>query len=354
LGEPVLAYTRDGIEVKTSASVLATLGHDPVRSFPLMVTYVGDRQPLNLQSVTLKSVTERPTMCRVESLKNDLDEADRYEIHQKWQGLTLWVPYSDSPTPRLTPSFDSGRVFGAVYGRARHHRGLGGNDEIVPWVDLPVHVCMDFLREFISHYNYDELYSPRANGSPGVAEIRASLDSSMRNSGLLACRPIFHSAGIPLREGQEYLISDLLTVPRENAILLQNPKVLRDRGIRVITCGFSDLVVDERIYKQRLDHWRAAWDRETEIVEAGLEWESVKVRTRARIQAQQDFVQSLAQIYQTNPNSREILAMRVLQALELAAADPKTRQLLPEDTFSILRSIHDWLLPQDMGYGTDT
>jgi hypothetical protein len=112
--------------------------------------------------------------------------------------------------------------------------------------------------------------------------------------------------------------------------------------------------VDERIYKQRLDHWRAAWDQETDIVEAGLEWESLKVRTRARIQAQQDFVQSLAGIYQMNPNSKEILAMRVLQALEMAASDPKRRQLLPEDTFSMLRSIHDWLLPQDMGYGTDT
>ena len=109
--------------------------------------------------------------------------------------------------------------------------------------------------------------------------------------------------------------------------------------------------MDERIYKQRLDHWRASWDRETEVVEASLEWETLRVRTRARIQAQQEFVQSLSQIYRSDGNSREILALRVLQALEAAAADPKTRQLLPEDTFSMLRSIHDWLLPQDMGYG---
>jgi hypothetical protein len=77
----------------------------------------------------------------------------------------------------------------------------------------------------------------------------------------------------------------------------------------------------------------------------------LRVRTHARIQAQQEFVQSLCQIYKSNATSREILALRVLQALESAASDPKTRQLLPEDTFSMLRSIHDWLLPEDMGYG---
>jgi hypothetical protein len=121
----------------------------------------------------------------------------------------------------------------------------------------------------------------------------------------------------------------------------------------VIASGFGDLVVDERIYKQRLDNWRAHWDSETEVVEARLEWEALKIRTNARIQAQQDFVQRLAQIYQMNANSREILAMRVLQALEMAASDPKTRQFLPEDTFSMLSSIHDWLLPQDMGYTSE-
>lgn len=162
-----------------------------------------------------------------------------------------------------------------------------------------------------------------------------------------------HRNGEPLRSGERYLVTDLLTVPPGNAFALQNSKILRDRGIRVIASGFGDLIVDERIYKQRLDNWRAHWDRETEVVEAGLEWEALKIRTNARIQAQQDFVQRLTQIYQMNANAREILAMRVLQALEMAASDPKTRQFLPEDTFSMLSSIHDWLLPQDMGYTSE-
>jgi hypothetical protein len=239
-----------------------------------------------------------------------------------------------------------------MYARARHHRGLEGADEIIPWFDLPVHVAIDLFREIISRYNYDEIYRLDENENMRISEIRAKLGAAMRNSGLLAWRPVSHTSGMPLRQGERYQVADLQSVPPADAFELQNSKILRDRGIRVIASGFGDLVVDERIYRQRLDHWRAAWDQETEIVEAGLEWESLRARTRARIQAQQEFVQTLTQVYQSNSNSREILAMRVLQALEAAASDPKTRQLLPDDTFSMLRSIHDWLLPQDMGYGS--
>lgn len=354
LGAPILAYTRDGIEVKTNLWVQATIGQDLVPFFALTVAYIGDRQPDNLRVLKLQAVTGQPGMCRVESLADDLDEADRFEIHQQWQTVKTWVPYSASSSPGLLPHFNEDRVFAAVYGRARHHRGLGGADEIVPWVDLPIHMSVDFFREIISRYNYDEIYKPRADGSIGLRDIRSRLGSEMRNSGLLAFQPVFHRGGVSLQVGSEYPVSDLLTVPANNAFLLQNPRVLRDRGIRVIAAGFGELVVDEAIYRQRLDHWRAAWDQETEIVEAGLELDSTKNRTRARILAQQEFVESLSQIYQSGTNSKEILALRVLQALEVAATDPRTRQLLPEDTFSMLRSIHDWLLPQDMGYGPGT
>jgi hypothetical protein len=351
----VLAYTRDGIEVQTNIWVLATIGQDPVPHFPLNVTYVGDPHPRNLRVVALRGLSERASLLRVESLTDELDPRDQVEIHELWQATSNWMPFQNPPRPLpITPVFNAERVFAAIYARARHHRGLGGADEIIPWIDLPIHVAVDFFREIISHYNYDEIYRTDENGRMRIRDVRSKLGSAVRNSGLLAVRPVFHRSGNPLEVGTRYLANDLLTVPAADAFVLRTPQLLRDRGIRIIASGFGDLVVDERIYKQRLDNWKAAWDQETEIVEAGLEWESVRVHTRARIRAQQEFVQRLAQIYQSNANSREILALRVLQALEGAAADPKTRQLLPEDTFSMLRSIHDWLLPQDMGYGSDS
>lgn len=345
----VFAYTRDGIEVKTNIWVLTTLGEDPA---PLHVTYNGDWVAGNLRVVKIKTLSQRAGLYRIESITDDLDPDDRLEIHEKWRSMTGWTSFEDfSEPPVAKPNFNPGRVFSAIFARARHPRGLGGADEIVPWVDLPIHVAIDLFREIISHYNYDDLSKQDENGKMKVNEIRGELASAMRNSGLLAFRPVYHRTGLPLEKGVKYLSTDLLTIPANKSATLQAPKVLRDRGIRVIACGFGDLVVDEKIYKQRLDNWRAGWDQETEILEAGLDWESSRVRTKARIQAQQEFIKSLSQIYQSNGNSKEILALRVLQALEMAAADPKTRQLLPEDTFSMLQNIHDWLLPQDMGYG---
>jgi hypothetical protein len=351
LGSSVFAYTRDGIEVQTNIWVLATLGEDPVSHDPLHVTYAGQPQPENLKVIKFKTAAGQRT---VDSLTDDLDPQDRHEIHEQLRSLETWKDYREpeqAPERSPLPEFDTRRVFSAIYARARHHNGLGAVDEIVPWIDLPVHVAVDIFREIISHYNYDEIYRPDARGTILINKLRGELSTALRNSGTLAWRAFRHRTHVPLQQGLSYPVGELQAFPDDGARALQHPKVLRDRGIRVLGAGFGDLAVDERIYKQRLDSWQAAWDRETEIAEAEGEWKSLRVRTHARIQAQQEFVQSLCQIYKSNATSREILALRVLQALESAASDPKTRQLLPEDTFSMLRSIHDWLLPEDMGYG---
>ncbi|MEW6241830.1 MAG: hypothetical protein AB1564_13570 [Chloroflexota bacterium] len=346
----VFAYTRDGIEVESNVWVMANLGQEPIPYFPLNVTYVGDREPRNLRVVTLKKVGGQTDLFRVQSISSDSDELepqDRLEIHAHFNTITAWTIYANPPSPPLLPIFNAGRVFSAVYARARHHLGLGGADEIIPWVELPVHVAVDLFREIISRHNYNELCDPETVGT-----ARGKLNARMRNSGMLSCRPLLHVSGAPLEEGRRYPAQDLLTVPASQALLLRSPKVLRDRGIRIMASGFGDLKVDERIYKQRLNLWSAGWDRETEETAAGLDVESIRARTRARIHAQREFVERLAQPFQTAQTTREILALRVLQALETAAADPKTRQLLPEDTITLLNNIHDWLLPEDSGSST--
>jgi hypothetical protein len=347
----VFAYTRDGIEVESNVWVMANLGQEPVPYFPLNITYIGDRDPRNLRVVTLKRVSGQADLFRVQSINSDpddLDPQDRLEIHAHFKSITdaEWRVYENPPSPPLLPIFNADRVFAAAYARARHHLGLGGADEIIPWVELPVHVAVDLFRELISRYTYNELSNPDT-----ITAVRGKLSARMRNSGMLSCRPLFHVSGAPLEEGQRYRAQDLLTVPASQALLLKSPKVLRDRGIRVMASGFGDLRVDERIYKQRLNLWSAGWERETEETTAGLDLESIRARTRARIQAQQEFVQRLVQTFQAQ-TTREILALRVLQALETAAADPKTRQLLPEDTITLLSNIHDWLLPEDAGSST--
>ncbi len=351
LGTTISAYTRDGVEVKTDISVVATIGQKAVPHFPVSVIYNGEQHPRNIRVISFKRVSPRTDLYRVQSIEDSLDPVDQLEIHQQFQTLTNWVAYKAPPDHPRLPDFNPERVFSAAFARARHHMGLQSTDEIVPWVELPVHVAIDFFREWISRFNYDELYQPDGDGKLPVNWIRNRLATQMRNSGVLSYRPVKHVDGRCLKPGEKYRAASLQTIPPLNAIMLHQSKILRDRGIRVITAGFGSLSVDNNIYRQRFDHWRAYWDQETILKEAGYDYriQVTQARTRARVLAEQEFSQILSEIYRANANSKEILTFRVLQALEEAATNPKTRELLPEDTFSVLRSLHDWVLPGDGG-----
>jgi hypothetical protein len=61
---------------------------------------------------------------------------------------------------------------------------------------------------------------------------------------------------------------------------------------------------------------------------------------------------TLANILQKHPHSDEIAALRVLQALEAAASDPHTQTATASDTITLMRTIHDWLLPGGIAFST--
>jgi len=75
--------------------------------------------------------------------------------------------------------------------------------------------------------------------------------------------------------------------------------------------------------------------------------EATRIRNHARAQAQHDLTQALSQIFERGAGSDEVMALRVFQALESVAADPKTRQLLPGETITLMNNLHNWLLPGD-------
>ena len=70
------------------------------------------------------------------------------------------------------------------------------------------------------------------------------------------------------------------------------------------------------------------------------------MRNAARIQAQRDMIFTLEGLFRDQPISQEALALRLLQALESAAADPLTRQLLPSEVGEMLRNVQHFLLPE--------
>jgi hypothetical protein len=267
-----------------------------------------------------------------------LDPNDRQEIHHHYHVIARtrdFKEFSKLPQPEALPVFNKDRVFSAVYSEARAE-----NETVVPWTDLPARLAASIFREIISQVNYDQLYQLGSAGPLPLNRFRARLRQAMRNYGLLSYRLIFLKKGEAFQVRRVYREVDM-EVSEVRALSVS--KILRDRGIKVIASGFGDIFpVSEAVYRHRLETWKAPWVRDQMIVNASSELEAVRIRARARAMAQQDLAASLTTIIETT-SSQEVLAVRLMQALETVGADPQTFQLLPPNTIELMRAVHDYL-----------
>jgi hypothetical protein len=344
----VRAYTRDGIEIGTNVNSLFTIGQNLERSpHVLHLGFKGesadDWQPENLRVLTIQ---EENGAVLIQSMADELEKDDRqavFEYFGNWIRQQNLPSYQSLPRDPLPPTYDPSRVFSAVYSQAF----LRDNPaQMLPWSDLPVRHAIDIFRELLSKVNFNELYSKNTDGVMGITDLRSKLRIRMRNSGMLSYRMILRRTRRPLRIGQSYAYNGLITSPVQ---VMRSSRVLRDRGIQILSSGFGPLLPANDIYTQWMNNWRAEWERETMTAQAVADLEARRIYNRARIQKQQELAVNLREIFEDTNNPKEVIAIRLLQALESIAADRDTRRLLPAETISILQSIHSWLLPQDMG-----
>ena len=338
----ISAYTRDGIEVTSNVFAVFTIGQRPD---VIELAYQDERREENLKIISTRRVGRN--LIEVKTLtEEELDPADLIEAHNYAR-----IPnqhrdaqiYAEVERPRQEPEFDTQRVFNAVYAQARNPQ-----EQVVPWTELPAQVAADLYRSLMPEHNYNDLYAlnePAGNAFP-IPEIRRRFRVRLRNTGLLWYRTVFHRSLMPLVDGT-YSAGDLFVSPY---MAFTGSQVLRDRGIKVLAAGFSSpLPASPEVYQQRLAHWRAEWEHDTALKRSQYELEATRIRNHARAQAQHDLTQSLSQIFERGAGSDEVMALRVFQALESVAADPKTRQLLPGETITLMNNLHNWLLPGDAG-----
>ncbi len=365
----VQASTCDGIDVKSRVYTEFTLGQAPD---VLLVTYDGEEKAENLRVIQLDDAKRRsaapetfvqgkdgifyreaePSAFRttIVDLLDELDAADKEEIDRYVKrnrpALSALGQESDGEFKRYQPlSFSEKRVTAAVYSRARDAQS--GN--LGEWTDLVTQVSVDVFRDIISGYRYDELYLPdRPEEFPLFTKIKPEFRRRIRNAGVLSFRFVRRRGGQALKKGEEWDVDQLRFSPVQE---LQGPKVLRRRGIKVLSAGFSEIKPsNEAVRQQRLDNWRARWQREIDTTRAGRDLEVSRIRNRARAETLRQMTYTLSQIFQKSQYSKQAMAVRLFQALETAATDPATRQLLPRETIGILRSLGHWLLV-DRGEG---
>lgn len=335
----VQAHTRDGIEMVMNVNSAFTIGQEPDC---LEVTYAGEARIENLRVAQLR--WQPNGRVKILRLSDDLDDADRLEIHQYARvasRLGQMGAFTALPAPRALPIFDEDRVFRAVFSQARDNE-----DQLIPWYDLPVKVVTDVVHDELLKFNYDDLYRADSPGDFPMKRLRNAVQTRVRSLGLLNFRYFTRRDGKLLQEGEEIVLEDLVSSPVRQ---LENSKVLRERGIKVLMGGVQELQpVSEEVYRQHVETWRARWESDVEVIRATRDLEAARIQNHARAVAQAQMVSTLSPIFDSEEYTQEAMAIRVLQALEQIAADPKTKDLLPGDTIRLLGMVHDWLLPHDV------
>lgn len=354
----VVASTRDGIELQTNIFCIFSLGQPPE---VLYVTYVGEtdlqgrlkpasRRPENLRVVSLRRARVEGSGGQieyhnlVERISDELDAADREEIHQflsnrKNHPFRRVRPYDEIPQPFRPPYVvDPERIFSAF--AAQSVVGEDGT-EAHDWRDLPVLTAVELFRDALSKEKYDYLFHPTDSGQYPLRNFRDQFGRAVRNLGILSYQYVERRDGRPLKEKEDWHPGELIFYPVQP---LRNAKVLRARGIRVLRGGFTELrPVQDAVRQQQLATWRARWQRKAEVEQADLDLQAMRIRTEARLQAQRDLINTLSSILVSTRPSDEALTIRVLQALEAAAADPQTRRLLPAETIEMLKNLRNLL-----------
>ena len=349
--DDVHGYTLDGIELTTSVYAIFTLGQPPQI---LQVTYSSEHTPENLRVIhTMDKVLVEPDTGNpirrvqlVKSLADELDDRDKSEIHRYIHSadysLNSYKNHGVNTPSSSTPyEFSPQRVFAAVASEAQDAQKREKRD----WTELPAAVAVDIFRDLIGRQIYDDLYKPAEPDIYPLQDMKAIFSKQIQNQGVLAFQYVERSDGLQIECDQEWKAEKIrLTGVRE----LKQPKVLRARGIKVIGAGFGELKpVNKAVYQQRLENWRARWERDEISNRLQYDALALRIRNEARNQGQRELAERLTFILRTGPHSQSELAQQVFKALDAAAANPATRKLLPHTTIDMLDAIGSWLIVDD-------
>jgi regulator of protease activity HflC (stomatin/prohibitin superfamily) len=189
--------------------------------------------------------------------------------------------------------FDPQAVFAAV-----HAEGIGPKreeeEEKPRWEQIVVDRAADLLRDAISRTLLDRLLESDDRGTKPPRET--------------------------LRAG----------VKKELA------QVMESHGVEVIAVSLGNLEVeDEEVLRQRVENWRAIWERRRLEKEAQGDAEAIRLIEEARADAQSQTIEIIIKAFQQlvdtgTPVPAQVIALRFIDVLEEVATASPVQELLPE------------------------
>lgn len=336
----VLAQTSDGIEVRTNVFCNFALGQPPD---VIQVAYCGSLTPESLSVLVID-----PQTHMIKNILDVLDAQEKKEVHQFAKDFIDCLDPDDTlvladQTVECPPfTIDERRIEAAVYSKALN---VNDGQPYVTWTDLPIMVAVEEFRNMISPHSYDSLFLPEEQSRfPLINDIKPAFARKLKSLGVLSYQFVFRKGNKSPEINQRVDHRQFrIAPPRE----FQSSKVLRDRGIKVIYAGFSELSpTDQGVKLQRFYNWQVRWQQEADSSRLDLDREVMLTLDKARARRQKEMIDSLSNLMKSSSYTEEALILKMLQALEEAATDPKTRQMLPKETIELLGKLRTWMLPE--------
>lgn len=352
--EEVVVYTRNGIKIKSTVSVVFSLSDEPDI---LTVGYVEGTTPGHLKILNVK---EDGNNIIIENVYN-LDHGDAEEVLHFIQNPST-ASYPSENLMGAPYPFDKDRVLQAALSQARNK-----SSEAIYWHESPLEAATDIFRATLAEIPYDNLFNgsiarnlPNSNAGDEhnregnkkneeimvqtLSRIRDDFSIKVKLRGMISFQFIEHLGGSPFYKGQSIPLS---SVKKYAQVTLAGEKFnfFRDRGIVVKKASFGEiLAVEEGIQKRMVGNWMAKMKNEIAISNAEYELEAIRVHNRNRALLQEEMTHLLAGVFQSTPHFDEALALRVLQALETSITEMSDVDMQSIDIYELLKNLHDWIL----------
>jgi regulator of protease activity HflC (stomatin/prohibitin superfamily) len=122
-------------------------------------------------------------------------------------------------------------------------------------------------------------------------------------------------------------------------------------GISVLSIGVGPFKLPDDISEQRIMNWRAEWEKRIQSEKAAGEAEAVRQMALARARAQIEIISRITERIEAMSASgdaelTDVVALRMIEAMEEAVADDKVRDLVPQQAIGTLRQIQGWMNDQ--------
>jgi hypothetical protein len=246
---------------------------------------------------------------------------------QSEKPLVVWQPYN----------VNEKRILAALQSKPLDI----GEKEIKNWAEIAVHQAVEIFRNQLSYQTFDSLYFPEDSTRFPLHSFKTIVRRKAIHQGILAFEYVEKKNGFSCVEGEEWHPDEVNIYPVRE---LQAHKVLRSRGIKVLTVGISDLEpANSSVKKYMFENWRASWEQERLITLADYNLQVERLHNQKIVSATQDSIYAMGEILESESKIDAILTDQILNTVLDLANDSDYRSLLPSELIDMVPFLQKYL-----------